>query len=227
MMMKKIVLIALIFICLNASAQKHLIGLKSGVNFSNIYDQESGANFDYQTGLSAGLTYEILFKKHFSLGLDFIYNERGFNKTSTYPITNLPSTIPYRKISESYINNYYSVPIKVGYTFGKKIVGFVNLGISTSFLSSSNYSAIAFDKGANPPSSNTADIASGSKIDLAIQSEAGLGFKLSNIYYIYTAVSNQSFLFPIYNPDNRNGEIKYYGYTFSAGMKFIIGKQKI
>lgn len=62
-MMKKIAVFALTFICLNAFAQKHLIGLKSGLNYSNIYNDNAGAKTEYQTGLSAGLTYELFFLK--------------------------------------------------------------------------------------------------------------------------------------------------------------------
>lgn len=227
-MMKKITAIVLTFICLNASAQKHLFGLKSGLNFSNIYDANPGAQTEYQTGLSTGLTYELFFKKHFSFGLDFIYNERGYIETTNYPIDIIESTLAYRKISESYNYNYFSVPIKVGYTFGKKIFGFVNLGICTSFLLNAKASAIYYDKNGNNAGSETKDFTERvSKVDLAILSELGFGYKLKNKYCFYTSVSNQSSLSPIYKTAYSSIEdVKHIGYTFSVGIKFNLGKQK-
>lgn len=225
--MKKITVIALTFICLNAFAQKHLIGVKSGLNFSNIYNDNSATKYEYQSGLSGGLTYELFFKKNFSLGLDFIYNERGF-KRDIYPTLNNGAPTG-EKITESYNNNYFSVPIKVGYTFGKKIFGFVNIGICPSFLLNAKASAIYFDKNGNNASSETKDFMERVlKVDLAILSEVGLGYKLKNKYYFYTSVSNQTSFGPIYNTTfSTDEEIKHFGYIFSVGVKVNLGKQKI
>ena len=227
MIMKKIAVIALTLICLNVLAQKHLVGVKSGLNFSNIYNDNSGVKSEYQTGLSGGLTYELFFKKNFSLGLDFIYNERGF-KRDIYPTLNNGNPTG-EKIAESYNNNYFSIPIKVGYTYGKKIFGFVNFGICPSFLLNAKASAIYFDKNGNNTGSETKDFMERVlKVDLAILSEVGLGYKLKNKYYFYTSVSNQTSLGPIYNTTySSNEEIKHFGYTFSVGVKVNLGKQKI
>jgi hypothetical protein len=225
MIIKKIAVIALTFICLNLFAQKHLIGLKSGVNFSNIYNDNSDTKYEYQTGLSGGLTHEYFFKKNFSLGLDFMYNERGY-KRGIYPTLN-NGTPTGEKLAENYNNNYFSVPIKVGYTFGKKMFGFVYLGLCPSLLLNAKASAIYFDQNGNNRGSETKDFTERVlKVDLAILSEAGLGYKLKNKYYFYTSISNQRSFGPIYiTTYSSNEEIKHFGYIFSVGVKVSVGKQ--
>lgn len=76
--MKNIFLIILTVTTLKVAGQNHLVGIKGGGNWTNITSSNFVTQLDYRTGLSAGLIYEYLFKKHFSVGADLVYNQRGF-----------------------------------------------------------------------------------------------------------------------------------------------------
>lgn len=63
---------------LKVAGQNNLIGVKCGANSTNITSSNFSSQNDSRTGLTTGLTYEFLIKKHFSIGADLIYNQRGF-----------------------------------------------------------------------------------------------------------------------------------------------------
>ncbi len=63
---------------MNAVGQNHHVGVRGGPNISNINPSNFTIQHEYRLGFSAGFSYEYLFKKHFWVGADFIYNQRGF-----------------------------------------------------------------------------------------------------------------------------------------------------
>ncbi len=69
----KNVLLALFFTStVFVGAQNHLLGIKGGINWANSAGKlSSNSHNDFKTCFTAGLTYDFIFKKHFSVGADF------------------------------------------------------------------------------------------------------------------------------------------------------------
>jgi len=76
--MNKIILIFLTFVTFMTSGQNHFVGIKGSVNWTTrtpSYISNTAGPFitGFITGFAGGMTYEYLFKKHFSLSSDIIY----------------------------------------------------------------------------------------------------------------------------------------------------------
>jgi hypothetical protein len=105
---------------LKVAGQNHLIGVKGGVNSTNITSSNFISQSDSRTGPTAGLTYEFLFKKHFSIGADLIYNQRGF--TNDLVFTDNLGNPTGEKYTTTFDYDYVSLPIKTGFNIGTKAI---------------------------------------------------------------------------------------------------------
>ena len=92
---------------MSVSGQNHFVGIKSGVSWTNI---NSDNNNDSRIGFSAGLSYELFLKEHFSFGADIIYNQRGFSNTITFRDEYGNATGQKGTFKSNY--DYLSIPIK-------------------------------------------------------------------------------------------------------------------
>ena len=128
--MKKAIIIILTLISLNVVGQNHFIGMKGSINWTNISSNDIFSGTDYRTGLSGGLTYEYLFRTHLSLGVDLIYNQRGFNDNVTIMDN---QGIPIGDKAK-YKYDYVSIPFKTGYNIGNTFYSFANVGLIPSLL---------------------------------------------------------------------------------------------
>lgn len=135
--MKKLLFIIVVIISINSFGQKHFVGFQSGVNFSYL---ESDLNGDLKplSSFSTGLLYEYQFKKGLLLGSGLLYERKGYKTDVMY----FPEGLPFMNADLTSTNDFIAIPVKAGYSFGKKWNGFAHLGILTSYLlkSKSRYS---------------------------------------------------------------------------------------
>jgi hypothetical protein len=223
--MKNILLIILTIVTLKVAGQNHLIGVKGGVNSTNITSSNFIRQSDSRTGLTAGLTYEFLFKKHFSIGSDLIYNQRGF--TNDLVITDNLGIPTGEKYTSKFNYDYFSIPIKTGFNIGTKLHGFTNIGVIPSFLVDAKTITPTFDTDGKFTGNETFDVANRvSKFDFAGLVEIGGGYKFKGRYWLFTSFSYQHSFTTITNSEYfANGKIRHNGMALTIGLKCALTKE--
>jgi hypothetical protein len=223
--MKNILLIILTIATLKVVGQNHFIGLKGGVNSTNITSSNFLSQTDSRTGLTAGLTYEYLFKKHFSVGADLIYNQRGF--TNDIVFTDNLGNPTGEKYTTTFNYDYVSLPIKTGFNFGTKFYGYTNIGVIPSLLADAKTPTPTFDTDGKLTGNETFDVTNRvSKFDFAGLVEIGGGYKFKGRYWLFTSFSYQHSFTSITNSDYfANSKIKHYGMTLNLGLKYALTKE--
>ena len=223
--MKNILLIILIIATLKVAGQNHLIGVKGGVNSTNITSSNFISQSDSRTGLTAGLTYEFLFKKHFSIGADLIYNQRGF--TNDLVFTDNLGNPTGEKYTSKFNYDYISLPIKTGFNIGTKLYGFTNIGVIPSLLVNAKTITPTFDTDAKFTGNETFDVTNRvSKFDFAGLVEIGGGYKFKGRYWLFTSFSYQHSFTTITNSEYfANSKIRHNGMALTIGLKCALIKE--
>jgi hypothetical protein len=223
--MKNIFLFILTISTLKVAGQNHLIGLKGGVNSTNITSSNFLSQNNSRTGLTAGLTYEFLIKKHFSIGADLIYNQRGF--TNDIIFTNNLGNPTGEKYTTKFNYDYVSLPIKTGFKIGNKIFGFTNIGVIPSLLVDAKTISPTFNTVGNVTGSETFDVTSRvTKFDFAGLAEIGGGYKFKDRYWLFTSFAYQYSFTTITNSEYfAISKIRHNGMTLTIGLKCALTKE--
>jgi hypothetical protein len=223
--MKRILLIILTITTLKVAGQSQFIGVIGGVNLTNTTSDFFLNQPDSRTGLTAGLTYEYLLKKHFSVGADLIYNQRGFSEE--YIILEYFGNPTIGKITETYNYDYVSLPIKTGFNFGTTFYGFTNIGVIPSILVNANKTLSFFDIDGNLTTNYTSDLTNRvSKFDFAGLIEIGGGYKFKRVFWLFTTFSYQHSFTTITNADYiANFKIRHNGMALTIGLRYALTKK--
>ena len=223
--MKYILLFIVTITTLKVAGQNHFIGLKGGVNSTNITSSNFFSPTDSRKGLTAGLTYEYLFKKQCSVGADLIYNQRGF--TSDVVFTDNLGNPTAEKSTTTFNYDYVSLPIKTGFNIGTKLYGFTNIGVIPSLLVDAKTTTPTFDADAKYTGNETFDVTNRvSKFDFAGQVEIGGGYKLNGRYWLFTSFSYQYSFTTITNSEYcANSKIQHNGMNLTIGLKCALTKE--
>jgi hypothetical protein len=225
--MKNILLIILTIATLKVAGQNQLIGVKGGVNSTNITSSNFISQSGSRTGLTAGLTYEFLFKKHFLIGADLIYNQRGF--TNDLVFTDNLGNPTGEKYTSKFNYDYISLPIKTGFNIGTKLYGITNIGVIPSLLVDAKTISPTFDTDTKFTGNETFDVTNRvSKFDFAGLVEIGGGYKFKGRYWIFTSFSYQHSFTTITNSDYfANFKIKHNGMALTIGLKCALTKHEL
>lgn len=223
--MKNLLLLLLTVTTLKAAAQNHVIGVKAGATWSDVTSRNFFSQTNYRTGVTTGLTYEYLLTKHFSVGADLIYDQRGF----THDITVFGSLgIPFpEKGTIRYNYNYLSLPLKAGLNIGNKLYGFMNIGAVPSLLVKARTMRPIFNANGEKTGNETFDATSiVKKLDFAGLAEIGAGYKIDGRFRLYTSFAYQRSFTTITNSEYFSGsKIEHYGMTLVLGLKYTLPKQ--
>jgi len=222
--MKKVTLITLIIFNLSSKGQNHLIGFQSSINFSKVTTDLFNTPTHFRTGMAIGITYDYTFKKYFTIGSDIIYNQLGFSNDIIF-IDNLGFPTGY-KATIKYNYDYIKLPIRFGFNYGKTFYGFVDIGLTPSFLVNAKtfIPTIVTDYITFPKTSinmtkkvNLFDI--GGAINI------GGGYKFKERYWLYTSFGFQHSFMTISNNDYyAKSKLIHYNYALSIGFKYRINK---
>lgn len=208
------------FLLLQVTGQNHFIGIKWGENRTS--NAMGNYKFESRSGLAVGLTYEYFIDKHFSLGADLIYDQRGFNVRDTIlNYSGNPNLIDQiNKVD--YRFNYISVPIKTGFNVGENLYGFVYLGLCPSLLIDATTKTQTFNLDGTSIGSEQGDVFEQmSEFDFSGIFEIGGGYKFKQRYWLFTSFSYQYGIFTYYSPTySTNGENRHKGTTLSLGLKY-------
>ncbi|KIA99212.1 hypothetical protein OA93_06170 [Flavobacterium sp. KMS] len=155
--MKRIILVAVLFIATSATMQAQLLrfGVKAGVNFaSQTGDAFPEQNFDKEgiTSYHAGVVAEIKLLEKFSIQPELLYSTQGAS---------------YKSAGQEFKNElgYLSIPVMAKFYLTKSFS--LELGPQASFLLSEK---------------NDFDVKDGKTFDFGLN--AGLGFKLTENFFI-------------------------------------------
>lgn len=223
--MKKFCLLILTLSLLNATGQIHLLGAKGGPNWTDINSVNFVSQHNYKEGITSGLTYDYLFVKHFSVGMDFIYNQRGF--TYDYKQADYFGNPTDAKYTTSFNYDYLSLPIKAGYNIGNTFYGFTTFGVIPSLLMSSSISNPTSNFYGKLNGSERIDMTNRvSKFDFAGFAEIGCGYKFKNSIWLYTSLLYQNSFTSITNSNYfPTSKIRHKGITIAIGLKLALTKE--
>ena len=179
--MKKALSSVLIMMTLKVVGQNHLLGIKGGVNQTNIDANNFVDKTGDRTGITVGLTYDYLLNKHFSIGTDLLFNQRGF--TVDIVFTDNRGNPTGEKYPINYRYAYTSLPVKAGFRFGNTIYGFANIGAVPSLLADAKVMAPTFSQDGKLTGNEIFDTTERvTEIDLAGLAEIGAGYKIKSKY---------------------------------------------
>lgn len=230
--MKKIILLFLTIATITVNGQNHLLGIKCGTSRTQVKDNNFTESISlkrgFRKGLSFGLTYDYLFKKYFIAGADIIYNQRGY--INEYQSTNGLGNPVGEVLITKYFYDYITVPIKVGFIYGKTFYGFINICMNPSILinaktisPTTQYIQI---QGYIIPSSKPPNPKNANKFDFGGLYEIGCGYKFKKNLWLFTSLSYQQSFTSITNSKYiPNDEIKHFGMTVNLGLKCALKKE--
>ncbi len=195
--MKSTIIILLLISPISVYGQNHFIGLKGGINWTNINSTDFLSNNDNRTGFNGGVTYELRLKKNFNFGVDLLYTQKGF--TNDIIFTNETGNPTGEKATIVFNYDYLTIPVKGGFLIGKRISGFVNLGIVPSLLIDAKTITPAFD---NIIEEETFDVTNRvTKFDFGGMIEIGGNYKFKKRFLLYTSYAYQHSFTTITNSD--------------------------
>lgn len=130
--MRYITVIAFAFACLNASAQKHVIGIRGGVNYAN-FDTKTTHTIDgkFYPRAIGGITYDYFMGENMSLGADLLYNQRG-RLTELTLTDEMGNQIGQVDLQHQF--DYIIVPIRISYKTSGKIYAHASIASLPSYL---------------------------------------------------------------------------------------------
>lgn len=223
--MKTLILIIFSISSLSTFGQKHLVGLKYGINSTNIITDLPFIKLHSQIGFSVGLSYDYLKENHFLFGIDFLYNQRGFGNDIIFRDNLGNPTGEKEALTWNY--DYLSFPIRAGYTMGQKLYAFVNIGLVPSFLTQAKFIEPQLDNTGKPIGTESIDQTKFvSKFDLAGLFEICGGYKFEKKYWLFTSFSYQQSFNTITNSEYfSNNTMRHVGMTLTLGLKYTIEKK--
>lgn len=211
--MKSILSIVFVLFAQFVIAQKDSFGFRGGVNWTNVKTDTPFDGSETITGIIGGISYQHQFKSGLYLGVDALYAERGF-ENDLFPGQVDPCFNCLRiafPVDNKYNFNYFSFPVKAGYTFGDQFMFFADLALVPSALDRTHTSAPEFDE----------VLERVDRFDLATQIEAGIAFKLFESWTGFSSLGILRSLTSITNDQYFSGnELLHKGINLSFGVRY-------
>lgn len=197
------------------------IGVKAGMNISNVNADLASYNSKDILGSSIGFTYDRVRMRFLTIGTEINFIQKGYGKEVTLVNSmNQPlgSFINQNKIS------YISIPLKIGVQFGNRLYVFVTSSIVPGLVYKAVSEVPVFDANGNVSSTYQEDIKDEvSLLDLATQVEAGLGITRGRFKFYLSGAKMDSFV-NLWDDPTTVFNIKSTGLIAAAGMKIEFGK---
>jgi hypothetical protein len=219
--MKTLLFIMFSVLLLHVKGQNHFIGIKAGENWTSNSNRNYSAKNGFRTGLSGGLTYEYLLNNHFSIGADFVYDQRGF----TYAFAFDDYLGNHRTTTTKFDHDHLAFPITAGLTVGKKIYSFANIGISPSLLLNAEKQENITDTDGEIIAIEKYEVTNSmQKFDMSGLIEIGGGYKVTDRFWLYALLAYQHSFITSSSSDYHTNEefIRYYGTNLYMCLKYAL-----
>lgn len=197
--------------------QNHYIGMKGGINLTNVISDDFFIGNGVRYGINGGLTYEYKLENKFNIGLDLVYAQKGFTEDLIF--TDETGATTGGELAFKYNYDYVSIPIKGGYSIGNNFEGFLNLGVVPSMLFKAQTISPAFP---SLPGS-TYDVSNSvTKFDLGGLIEIGGSYKFNEFLFFTSVAYQQSFISFTNVNYFANSTARHHGMTLSLGLKYAL-----
>jgi len=214
--MKKIIILIFLLACISVSGQNHFLGVRLGSNFSTVQSStDILKDAETKTGFVGGITYEYHLLKFIRLEADLIYTQKGYKLPVSF--TNEVGIV----IGEGYLiahNDYISLPLKAGVSFGSLLSFFANIGVAPSLLTKAMYKSDFEVEGEfdHDVSDRVKDF------DISGLAELGVGLNFGRFNVFINASYEHSFT--DYPDDDYYGdtELRNTGFGVSAGCRYAL-----
>ena len=216
--MKKLLLLILLFTALRATAQKHWLGVRSGVTFAGART-DLFEDADLRTGFDFGLTYEYFVTAGISLNAAIEYSQRGF-KDDFYLRDDQGNDVG--SLTTKFKYNYIAIPLTVRISGKGHVYPFASLGFVPAFLIHANIDAPEFS---SIPSQDADVTDYATQLDLGGMLEAGGGYRITEKLHVTAAVTGQLSFNAFTNEDHFEDAVaKHYGFAILVGLKYKLGE---
>lgn len=220
--MKACIIVIALLLSYPIFSQDHFLGLKGGVNWTDIQMTNLPKNNDFRQGIHSGITYQYSLNKNYNIGVDFLYYQKGFSNKVIFTDELGNSTGEESILRFNY--DYLSFPIKWGYEIGKKFSGFANLGIVPSYLISSNVITPEINEFLKEETHYTTDKVN--RFDLGAMIEMGAKYRILPHLLFTASFRYQHGITSITNEDYyKNSEIRHKGMRFSIGVMYALKRE--
>lgn len=210
------------YLCIRG--QESLIGANYKLSISNIETQQQwGDDMRKRNGIGFSLNYNRILKNNLCLSIEFGYHEKGI-EGSIFGRDSFGQSNGKIFPTEYYFE-YLSIPLMLGYSFGKKFRVIPLLGFRTSYLlkAETKFPIITNQE-------RTGEITSNRTEDLA-SLDFGFAIKLNCIYFILDNLAiDLEYYFDrsVIDFDENNlfssGESKHIFIGYSIGIKYLLKK---
>lgn len=213
--MNKFFLLAVLFLSFPSISQKHGVGLKGGINFTNMTTSDIDGN--RRTGFSAGVTYQNDLSKHFHFGIDATYEQRGYKFIFDLRDQNNDFLGTY---AVDYKYDYLTFPIKFGIHTGNQVKPFASIGVVPGIL----LKAITIVSPVETLPGEKANVTElVNRIDIAGLAELGIRYSPTDKLEILSSVTLSRSFTTITNKEYFWGRtIKHYGAIIAIGARYYL-----
>ena len=220
--MRKLIIALILISTISVFGQNHIVGLKGGINLTNVNSSNFLISNENRTGFNGGLTYEYRLNTKFGLGMDLLYFQKGFTNDIVFLDDNGNPT--GESATSEFNYDYLSLPLKAGFVRGDKFLGFANLGIIPSLLISAKTLSPTIGGFFEETTINVTDRLT--KFDLGGLVEIGANYKVApdillsvtcGYQHSFTSITNENYF--------SNAEVRHYGMLFSLGLKYVFKKE--
>ncbi|HAH22174.1 MAG TPA: hypothetical protein DCL77_00110 [Prolixibacteraceae bacterium] len=216
--MRNIILIGLILFSINVCGQVHSIGIQGGVNLSNCTSKIEFGDRAFKTGILSGFNYEYLYKSKYTLGADLLYSQLGFkNEVKFYDF----QKNAYRSSDLKFSYDYLSLPVKIGYTRGNHLKGFVKVGVCPSVLIDAKIRIHKDDPNIVLMGEETDLQHKVPKFDFGGLIEFGAAYELKNDLELFSSFTYRKSFTTISTVEHfRGAQMRHYLFSMEIGLKY-------
>lgn len=223
--MRKIIIIVFSIIAIRTYGQIQTIGFQLGLNLTNITAKEYFEDTKYRKAILTGIQYEFLFSNKYSLGLDVLYSQQGFNEDFSFIMVDkygeLITIAPNEIIKYKY--DYLLVPLKIGYSFGNTLKISPKFGLCPAILLDAKMVFPEINENGIKIEEETIYHKNVSKFDMSGQLEIEVKYQINNKMELLTSALYRQSLTKFSN-DNYFKESKmiHFGFSFCIGLRYKI-----
>ncbi len=209
-----------LFITCSANAQQS-IGIQAGVGRTMVRSEVFKDQNSPKVRPNLGLSYERFLSRHVTLGADLLYQQRGFS--DVVQIADENGQAVGTAVAE-FRYSYAALPLKVGYSFGKKGFGFGKLGLVPAVLLKAVSIAPDGKSFQQKTYDNTSEV---NRFDLGGIAEAGGGYRFESRCQLYASLGFQQ-SFTSFSGARYFGGIplRHYGWFLSLGFRYELASRR-